>query len=148
MSDTVCAGQVGSVLTLHGMVHHTAHSWLLGWEGPLLMLLTLAIPSIALQLATMLAALPMVSCFLAGVKRCVKVSAFPYDPSESADKGIEEAVEGFNKAASNPPLKNLAAADPATGIQTTLFWHCLCASIILAVLCTCTRHRLCTCTRH
>lgn len=48
----------------------------------------------------------------------MKVSAFPYDPSVSADKGIEEAVEGFNNAASNPPLKNLAAADPATGMQT------------------------------
>lgn len=49
----------------------------------------------------------------------MKVSAFPYDPSVSADKGIEEALEGFNNAASNPPLKNLAAADPATGMQTS-----------------------------
>lgn len=60
----------------------------------------------------------------AGVKYCVKVSAFPFNPAANPDAGVIQAVINFNKMITNPDAAALAAG-PGTGTHVMHTCHSL-----------------------
>jgi hypothetical protein len=59
----------------------------------------------------------------AGVKFCVKVSAFPFSPAVDPNAGVIQAVKSFNSMATSPEAAALAAG-PGSGV-------CLAARVVL-----------------